>query len=65
MEGIIVDYHRVERMLRELIAQSLIVDPVVGKAAASVCSVGYELVTNCRPLGLFPLRMNPVICTHA
>lgn len=41
MEGIIVDYHRVERMLRELIAQSLIVHPVVGKAPSFVCSAGY------------------------
>lgn len=31
MEGIIVDYHRVERTQRELIAQPLIVDPVDGK----------------------------------
>lgn len=31
MEGIVVDYHRVERTQRELIAQPLIVDPVVEK----------------------------------
>lgn len=39
MKGIIVDYHRVERMLPGLIAQSLIVDPVVGKAP-SVLDIG-------------------------
>lgn len=43
MEGVIVDYHRVDRMLRALIAQSLIVDR--GKAPSFVCSPENELLT--------------------